>query len=215
MKKILVFDLDETIGYFSQMYAIVNKFEEINRIKLNSQEIIQLLEYFHKVFRPGIFTYIAYLVILKKKYKSLFVLYTNTHLSDKWIMAIVKVINKHANSVFFDKFITLKSICRISVAKTLNDLVCCLRISNQEFNYMVLDNVYHHKLNTETCVYKIVKSFVYIYENKDVWIYLHTLKSIELSKQVQSNVLNNAFVSNSYLDILNLMHCTKQFLTIQ
>ena len=69
-KKIIVFDLDETIGYFTQLsvfkYAIEN---EIKR-QLKFTEFILLLDLFKNYFRPDMFDIFNFLKKQKIKNKN-------------------------------------------------------------------------------------------------------------------------------------------------
>ena len=93
MKKCIIFDLDETLGYFTQIYITVLRFESLYNIKLAYKDYHNLFTEFENIFRPGIFVLLAYLNALKKKYPIKIILYTNTTMSDTFINHIVKYIN--------------------------------------------------------------------------------------------------------------------------
>lgn len=62
-----VFDLDKTIGYFTQLAIFMEAIEEFIKRKLKIKEFFQLLDLYPNVFRPDIFTIFKYLKELKKK----------------------------------------------------------------------------------------------------------------------------------------------------
>ena len=100
MNKCVVFDLDETIGHFAQLYKLAKTFEENMKIKLTSQHIITLYKYFYNIFRPGIFTLLAYTQFLKEKYMINVVLYTNTVMDDVWLTAFLEYTYNMVNLEF-------------------------------------------------------------------------------------------------------------------
>jgi len=62
MNKHIIFDLDETIGYFQQFIYIVNIVEKYNSIDYNDY-----FELFEEYFRPHIFQLFERLISKKKK----------------------------------------------------------------------------------------------------------------------------------------------------
>ena len=70
MKNVVyIFDLDKTIGYFTQIAIFMESIEEFIKRKLKLKEFFKLLDLFPKIFRPDAFAIFKYLKQLKKKHK--------------------------------------------------------------------------------------------------------------------------------------------------
>jgi len=78
-KKIFVFDLDETIGHFSEIYILFQFIEHIQStlFENDKQCLFFLLDLFPEVFRYGIEIIFQYLHKKKEKNKTLVYIYTN------------------------------------------------------------------------------------------------------------------------------------------
>ena len=55
VKKVIIFDLDETIGYFQQISILDHYFKNTFEIQKEFALVEYLLNTFPQVFRPGIF----------------------------------------------------------------------------------------------------------------------------------------------------------------
>ena len=76
-----VFDLDKTIGYFTQIAIFLEGIEEFIGRNLRIAEFFKLLDLYPAIFRPGIFNTFYYLMRLKKSNKCVKVLiYTNSQI---------------------------------------------------------------------------------------------------------------------------------------
>ena len=81
-----VFDLDKTIGYFTQIAIFLEGIEDYLGRKLKLKEFFKLLDIYPEIFRPDIFTIFKYLKTLKKKNKFVNVLiYTNNIGPKSWV----------------------------------------------------------------------------------------------------------------------------------
>ena len=161
MNKCVVFDLDETIGFFAQLYTIAKTFETTREYKLQKQQILTLYKHFYNIFRPGIFTLLAYSQFLKEKYKICIVLYTNTIMDDIWIDAFLQYTYDMVK-LEFDSVMNLNSKCRSSVKKTLQDLYTCNASLNPTTPIMIIDNKKHKHLLDKNTSYVLVKTYYYI-----------------------------------------------------
>ena len=120
MDKNIVFDLDETIGYFGQIIFIMNT----AKIK----DIHNLFDLFPEYFRTNIFEVFQYIIRLKKesKIKSV-ILYSNNN-NDEFINYVISYIHKKINYKLFDLSISLNAPLRnkkTNNLKNLNDLILC------------------------------------------------------------------------------------------
>ena len=196
MNKCVVFDLDETIGHFAQLYKLAKTFEENMKIKLTSQHIITLYKYFYNIFRPGIFTLLAYTQFLKEKYMINVVLYTNTVMDDVWLTAFLEY-TYNMVKLEFDFVIDLSSKCRTTIKKNLRDLYKCVSFLNEMSSIVVIDNKKHKKLLDKNITYILVKNYYFVHSNKNVWLKLHEMFAIKVTKNIEPNI-----VVDDYNDIL-------------
>jgi len=164
-KKIVVFDFDETLGSFSQLFLFWNYIIKILKIKnIKDQKIIlfELLDIFPNFFRPLIINILNFVLQNKINNNCKEVLiYTNNNGPIEWCNYIVEYLNYKTNKKIkvIDKIIkafivngkqreklrttTDKSITDlIKYTKYSKDLEICF-VDDQEHKNMINDNVYY------------------------------------------------------------------------
>ena len=196
MRKCVVFDLDETIGYFSQLYKITKTFEQHTTQTLNKKHIIDLYKYFYNIFRPGIFTLLAYVKFLKEKYNIQIILYTNTIMDNIWLDSFLEY-TYNMVKLKFDNTMHLHSKCRKSIKKNLQDLYNCNISLNSSSPIMIIDNKEHKLLKGKNITYCLVNTFYFMHDNNVIWKKLHDMFNITITKPLENNT-----VSKDYNDII-------------
>jgi hypothetical protein len=163
-KRIVVFDFDETLGSFSQLYLLWISINKILNIGNNEKKIIlfQLLDLFPDFFRPSIIDILKYVLTnkLNNKCKEV-IIYTNNNGPIKWCNYIIEYLNNktNKNSNVIDKIIKAfivdgkkREILRTSNDKSITDLIKYTKysknmkicfIDDQEHKNMINDNVYY------------------------------------------------------------------------
>ena len=68
-KLVIVFDLDQTIGYFTQFAIFMEGLESYIKRKLKRDELFKLFDLYPQVFRPKMMELFKYLEKMKKKNK--------------------------------------------------------------------------------------------------------------------------------------------------
>ena len=58
---VFVFDLDKTIGYFTQIAIFVEGIENYLKRKLNKKELYKIFDIFPEIFRPDIMSIFKYI----------------------------------------------------------------------------------------------------------------------------------------------------------
>lgn len=158
-KKLVVFDLDETIGDFYMFYYfwrfLQHQYEYSPRYSmepgymLDPVVIHQILDMYPEFFRPGIFIIFRYIAYKKKADHLINMwIYTNNALSPKFPDMIQKYIH---HTVSFDLFDTIVSAFRIkgrrvdvrrmSESKVYSDIHCIDIHANRDVCF--IDNDYH------------------------------------------------------------------------
>ena len=95
---IVVFDLDQTIGYFTQFAIFMEGIESYIKRKLKRDEFYKLLDLYPKIFRPKMMDLFKYLEKMKRSNKWLkIMIYTNNNGPKSWTHDIKNYIEKKLN----------------------------------------------------------------------------------------------------------------------
>ncbi len=155
-KKCVVFDLDKTIGYFTQIALLIEGIEYHLKREITVHEHFQVFDLFPEIFRPNIFKIFKLLYKNKKRNKSFKVMiYTNNMGPKSWTHIIKKYIERKLNYKLFDHVVcawkvghTIYEPCRTTHNKTYNDLLRCSGLYNYKFCF--IDDQYHpHMLHND------------------------------------------------------------------
>jgi len=217
MKKCIIFDLDETLGYFTQIYVLCCKFTEITSNSLSSTDLFYMFSEFPNIFRPGIFTLLAYINLLKIKYDVKVVLYTNSLMSITWIQTIIDYINKKINpqTKFFDHYITLDMKCRKNVKKSIDEVYNCCSNLSRDYKYFIVDNKKFHSI-TDNVEFKLINTYIYTYHNKHMWNWLLRKKQIQnIPGIVDNNIdekVNYSICDKATKDVIDLFNDIGNFI---
>ena len=167
-EKIVVFDVDETLGYFTQLgifWDALNAYYSTIQVQQNQQQLFNsLIDIYPEFLRVNIIPILNYLKHKKdrKKCKQIMI-YTNNHAPKEWISNVINYFHDKIKYKLFDKIIRAFKVngkiiefCRSSNNKLISDFFNCTKIpSNSEicfiddvyYSNMVDDNVYYIKLN--------------------------------------------------------------------
>ena len=148
--KIIVFDLDETLGSFSQLYALSDSIHQIYNETLPSNHLFKLIDTFPGFLRPNILRILKKLVNAREKGKCLaIVLYTNNQGPKKWAQDIVDYFAYKLKKPVFDYVIHAYKAngqrvepLRTTHDKNYEDLLNCLGMPN-ETQVCFIDDQFH------------------------------------------------------------------------
>lgn len=221
--KIVVFDLDETLGYFSEFGmiwdAVCEYLDEINLNKNNQKnennidkQILfnNILDLFPEFLRPNILNILKYLKKKKQETKcNKLILYTNNQGPTEWAKSIIKYFDMKLNFKLFDQIIGAYKIngnqvemCRTTHSKTHEDLLKCTKLSkNTEICF--LDDLYHEGMDNENIYYINVKPYKYDINFTEI-----------INRIINSNKINindEIFFREKISKILNKYHYTPQY----
>ena len=146
-KKIIVFDMDKTIGDFDLISLLYNTLKKYTSVYI-------ILDVFFECFRPCIFDIFA--MLQEHKNAGLvekIVLYTNNTGGVVWVKHIIDYIHYKLNAVLFDHLITalyvnngeIPDFRRTSIEKTYTDLQNILNLDTSTL-VIFIDDVYHEKM---------------------------------------------------------------------
>ena len=161
MDKNIVFDFDETIGYFEQIIDMIRHTKKTSKI-----EVFEFFNLFPLVFRTNIFDIFNYIVRLKKEKKiNSVILYSNNN-NDVFIEYVLSYIHEILNFSLFDLSISLNQTHNKN--KNLLDL---LNYSNGLLNkkssiFFIDDKEYQDMKSIQ--YYIKCESYKYIYSNSEI-----------------------------------------------
>ena len=167
-RQAVVFDLDKTIGFFTQIAVVMEAVEDVLGREMKLQEFFDFLDVYPHVFRPDMFKIFNYLKKQKKRNKELKVLiYTNNIGPKSWVMNIRKYIEKKINYKLFDKVIPAWKVGkeiyepnRTTHNKTYDDLLRCGKLS-KNYKVLFLDDLDHEQMRVDKVTYLLVKKYRY------------------------------------------------------
>lgn len=173
MNKIVVFDLDETLGYFSELgmfwYAInsyiTNKKIDYNLTQCDFNNILDLYPEF---LRPNIINILLYLKQKRKANRcNKLMIYTNNQGPSGWIDHIKKYFEDKISYKLFDQVVAAFKIngkkiemCRTSHAKSHSDFIKCTKIP-ETTKICFLDDTHYPDMENENVYYINIKPYTY------------------------------------------------------
>ena len=91
---VFVFDLDKTIGYFTQVAIFLEGVEDYIGRKLKKNEMYKIFDLYPEIFRPDMIAIFKYLKELKRKKKCIkIMIYTNNIGPKSWVYDIKNYIS--------------------------------------------------------------------------------------------------------------------------
>ena len=166
VKKVVVFDLDDTIGHFEEISMFLSGLQFIIGDGIKEKFLFKLLDLWPHFLRPGIFDILSILKTQKKKDKNLkVIIYTNNMGPRSWTLLIKRYLEKKINYSLFDKSITgyrpfSKLNCRTTHEKTHGDFLRCSRLPKHT-QILFLDDQYHPKMHHPHITYLHLSPYNY------------------------------------------------------
>jgi hypothetical protein len=171
--KIVVFDLDETLGYFVEFSIFLdclNRYLINNDInyKLTQENFNDILDLYPEFLRPNIINILNYLKNKKiSKCCNKMMIYTNNQGPKKWVIQLISYFESKINYVLFDQIISAFKIngkkielCRTSHDKSYSDLIKCTQIPNNS-EICFLDDNYFPEMSNNNVYYIHVKPYTH------------------------------------------------------
>jgi len=167
--KIVVFDLDETLGYFVEygiFWDCLNNYLLKENYELTQNDFNETLDIFPEFLRPNIISILNYLKNKKQsKCCNKMMIYTNNQGPQKWAQQIISYFESKINYKLFDQIIAAFKvngkkieIHRTSHDKSYNDLIRCTQIP-LDAEICFLDDNYHPEMAHKNVYYIIIKPY--------------------------------------------------------
>jgi hypothetical protein len=202
--KIVVFDMDETLGYFVEFgifWEALNsylKYENEN-VTLTQDDFNKVLDLYPEFIRPNIYSILNYLKhkMKDRNFKGVMI-YTNNQGPKPWVTFIK---NYFENKVKYNIFVRIISafkingkqieLCRTTHDKTLKDFIKCSKLPiNTQICF--LDDAYFPNMKNENVYYIKVKPYIY-----DLSFDVLTERFIK--SDIGSQILGSDHVFNDYM----------------
>lgn len=170
--KIVVFDLDETLGYFTEFGifwdCLTHYSKDKNELSLTQSDFNDILDLYPEFLRPNIINILNYLK--NKKQSSCchkLMIYTNNTGPKEWAHHIIDYFSKKINYKLFDQLISafkingkVVEVCRTTHNKTHNDFIKCTKLPiNSEICF--LDDTFYPEMANDNIYYINVKPYYY------------------------------------------------------
>ena len=171
--KIVVFDMDETLGYFTELGMFWDaltgyiKYTK-NKIPINQELFNRVLDLYPEFLRPNIIGILNYLK--KKKQKNScdkLMIYTNNQGPEEWGKYIMNYFNNKLDFNMFDQIIAAFKVqgkrvelFRTTHMNTHSDLIKCTKIP-EHTQICFLDDVFYPDMKNENIYYINIKPYVY------------------------------------------------------
>jgi|TARA_B110000114_G_scaffold105933_1_gene111392 hypothetical protein len=165
---IVVFDLDETLGDFTQLSIFWEALNKFHKFSLHDDHFFKLLDMFPEYLRPNIFNILKYILKQKRNNKcDNIMIYTNNQGNKNWITMITRYFDMRLNQQTFDKIISAFKVngkrielCRTSHSKSVSDLFSCTQIP-ENTQICFIDDQIHPFMKDNNVYYINVKPYNY------------------------------------------------------
>lgn len=208
--KIVVFDLDETIGYFTQFGifwdCLSSYVNEKKNIQLTQRDFNDILDLFPEFLRPNIINILLYLKEKKEcKNCGKIMIYTNNNGSETWLKYIVEYLEYKINYKLINQVISAfeingkqVEICRTTHNKTYNDFIKCTKINiNTEICF--LDDIVHPEMLNKNIYYINIKP------------YYHNLKFEYMFKKLKDSLIGKKIIHDDKMFNEKMLRCIKKY----
>lgn len=174
-QKIVVFDLDETLGYFVELGifwdSLHNYAKSINadtKTIFTQEYFNSLLDIFPEFIRPNILSILDYIKLKKitKQCRSVMI-YTNNQGPKEWAHFIKNYFDDKVKYKLFNHVISafkvngkIVEFCRRSHDKNIKDFMRCSKLP-ENIDVCYLDDVYYPEMNAENVYYIKIKPYTH------------------------------------------------------
>lgn len=205
VNRVVVFDLDETIGCFQQLAIFCEAIEKFNKKKISRYEFMKLLDLYPEYFRPNLFTIMKFLK--EKKIKGdlqKVCLYTNNNGPKEWARRICLYIDGKVGYKLFDNHVGAYMVNgeqiemgRTSHDKTVEDLLRTTRYSKST-EICFIDDLYHEKMDTDNVYYIHVEPYRFALSNDKLIMRYYNSHNLNIPYSVFNKIITN------YIDKFNI-----------
>lgn len=208
--KVIIFDLDETIGSFSDFYILWQCIDK--NIQPNTMSFNSLLDLYPEFLRHGILQILDFLYYKKKTGEcSKVFIYTNNQCVTNWVQQIINYIESKISkgmNKLFDQIIQAFKIGykqielkRTTHAKTHNDFIKCT-ILPKTTELCFIDNSFFPKMCGERVYYIQPRSYIHYLKTDEIidrFMCSTLFKQLEYTGSCFETILYEAFLQKQPL----------------
>ena len=217
--KIVVFDLDETLGYyveFGMFWDALKNYIKTQNISIEVDQTLfnKVLDLYPEFLRPNIINILNFLKQKKRvKHCNKLMIYTNNQGPDEWAQQIQAYFETKLRYKLFDQIIKAFKIkgqqvelCRTSHMKNHKDLISCTKIP-ETTEICFLDDAFHPGMVDDRIYYINLKPYVHDLPFElmiDRFINSKIIKEIEIEKDELTTSITN--FKQQMLNYMNQYH---------
>jgi hypothetical protein len=189
INKYVIFDLDETIGYFQELGPLFDSYNSIKTDnKMSKKEVLyNILDENINVFRTNIFSIFKELMITKRTNKNIkVILFTNNQGPKYWYNYIVEYINDRLNYKLFDSVIGPYKIGstkiepkRTSHNKSIKDICNILHINCENSRFLMFDDQPHTNMDHKNVTFILLEPYVPPSSSLDKQEYIRMMRELK------------------------------------
>ena len=203
-QRVLVFDLDETLGSFFDLHLLWCGIKKIRKKQPENEqnEFNSILDLYPEFLRYGILNILDFLYLKKKQNEcDKIYVYTNNICNPPWVTLITNYFNYKLKTKdeLFDKVICafkinhkILEISRTTKEKTYNDFINCTLLPKST-EICFLDNTYYNEMRNEKVYYIQPRAYIHILTIQtiiDRFIYSNVLSQMETIFSTVTHVPN-------------------------
>ena len=165
--RVVVFDMDETLGHFVQLGAFWDALERAHGRSLTQAHFVDTMGLYPEYVRPGMEEMLTQLTRARSKgVIAAIIMYTNNQGPQAWAKAIAAYFDRRAGTQVFDMIIPAYTVrgrrvspCRTSHAKSPDDLLRCTGLP-EDTRICFVDDQYHEPMGAGGSYYVRVPEYV-------------------------------------------------------
>jgi hypothetical protein len=202
-KRIVVFDMDGTLGYFSQLSLLFKSIEKFFNKKITQSSFNSIMNLYKECLRPDICEIFSYLTSQKALGKiDKICIYTNNRGPKLWTTRIKKYLETICDGLMFDNVICAFTVngeviekMRTTNSKTYNDLVKCTKMP-KDTQVCFIDDQKHKYMDHENVYYIHVMPYVYSLSLDDLFLRFVNSSILNFDKGLYVKYVNSIFLKN-------------------
>jgi hypothetical protein len=195
-KKVIVFDLDETLGSFGELGSFCNILDEYYGDKQTSYKMLHdLLDLYPEFIRPQIMNILKYILQKKKEDKCKYIMIYTNNQDRVWVEHIKAYFEKKLKSKIFEQVICafkvdgqVLEINRTTQEKTVDDFFRCTKLP-RDIEICFVDDLFHPKMEEDNVYYIHVKAYKHYIPTSalvDRYMNSHLVKDVKNKEELRN-----------------------------
>lgn len=199
-KKVIVFDLDETLGSFGELGSFCNALDEYYGDRQISYNMFNdLLDLYPEFIRPQIINILKYILQKKKEDKCKYIMIYTNNQDRIWVEHIKAYFEKKLKSKIFEQVICafkvdgrVLELNRTTQEKTVDDFFRCTKLP-RDIEICFVDDLFHPKMEEDNVYYIHVKAYKHYIPTStlvDRYMNSHLVKDVKNKEELRSFLMS-------------------------